>query len=213
MATQVFEERGYESGTVEDVAERLGVSKASIFYYIPSKDRLLYLIFIRGLDDAIADLDSRLAAGSKLSLEELIAYQVRLVTSRQEYFLVFYRERIRLASQYHGEVIDKERVYQRFFRSAITQAIVEGLLPPVDVRRATNYILGTINGLIHWRDPTRDDPEQIIQEIMQMFRLWLAETCDGSSTRLSRKSGHGTAKSTHGGRRLHPNDLNDQSGR
>jgi AcrR family transcriptional regulator len=39
-AAELFGERGYEAVTVEQVADRLDVTKGSIYYYFPSKDEL-----------------------------------------------------------------------------------------------------------------------------------------------------------------------------
>ena len=39
-AAEVFGERGYEGTNLEDVAERLDVTKGSLYYYFPGKDEL-----------------------------------------------------------------------------------------------------------------------------------------------------------------------------
>lgn len=40
VAAEVFGERGYEAATVEEVAERLDVTKGSLYYYFAGKDEL-----------------------------------------------------------------------------------------------------------------------------------------------------------------------------
>jgi AcrR family transcriptional regulator len=39
-AAELFGERGYDAVSLEDVAERLDVTKGSLYYYFPSKDQL-----------------------------------------------------------------------------------------------------------------------------------------------------------------------------
>src|SRR5579871_5483796 len=41
-AADIFYERGYASATVQDVADALGLLKGSLYYYIESKEDLLY---------------------------------------------------------------------------------------------------------------------------------------------------------------------------
>src|SRR5512138_2078389 len=40
-ATRLFKEKGYRSTSMQDLAEALGVQKASLYYYIESKEDLL----------------------------------------------------------------------------------------------------------------------------------------------------------------------------
>lgn len=46
-AAEVFSERGYPSATVQDIAARVGMLKGSLYYYIDSKEDLLYEILRR----------------------------------------------------------------------------------------------------------------------------------------------------------------------
>src|SRR5690606_20295851 len=42
VATQVFYEKGYEAASLQDIADRLGMLKGSLYYYIQTKEDLLY---------------------------------------------------------------------------------------------------------------------------------------------------------------------------
>src|SRR5215217_3230815 len=43
-AAQVFHEKGYESTSIQDIADAVGILKGSLYYYITSKEDLLYEI-------------------------------------------------------------------------------------------------------------------------------------------------------------------------
>jgi TetR/AcrR family transcriptional regulator len=58
VATELFAERGYEGVSMNDVAERVGMRKASLFYHYPSKDAL----YEASLDRLIASLQEPLEA-------------------------------------------------------------------------------------------------------------------------------------------------------
>jgi AcrR family transcriptional regulator len=47
-AAEVFEEKGYPSATLQDIARRVGLLKGSLYYYISSKEDLLFEILRRG---------------------------------------------------------------------------------------------------------------------------------------------------------------------
>jgi AcrR family transcriptional regulator len=58
VATRLFAERGYEGTSMNDVAERVGMRKASLFYHFATKDSLYEAV----LDRLIASMQSQLEA-------------------------------------------------------------------------------------------------------------------------------------------------------
>ena len=51
-ATRLFAERGYEGASMGDLAERVGLRKASLFHHFPSKD-VLYATVLTQLMDSV----------------------------------------------------------------------------------------------------------------------------------------------------------------
>jgi len=49
MAAQVFNERGFAASTLDEVAERLNITKPTLYYYVSSKDEILYECVRMGL--------------------------------------------------------------------------------------------------------------------------------------------------------------------
>ena len=41
VALELFRERGYEGTSIRDIAERMGMTKAAVYYHFPSKEELL----------------------------------------------------------------------------------------------------------------------------------------------------------------------------
>lgn len=62
-ATELFLEHGYQATTVDDIAARAGVSRATFFNYFPTKSAVLWVEVDRALDA----LERALAAGASLS--------------------------------------------------------------------------------------------------------------------------------------------------
>src|SRR5436309_11157977 len=59
-AAEVFHEKGYDAGTLDDVADALDLRRASLYYYVRSKANLLFLIFEHALDMALRRLEEHL---------------------------------------------------------------------------------------------------------------------------------------------------------
>ena len=61
-ATELFLEKGYLATSIDDVANRAGISRATFFNYFPQKVDLLFA----GIDEVLADLEERVSSGDSL---------------------------------------------------------------------------------------------------------------------------------------------------
>ena len=55
MAVKLFNERGYDGTSMEDLARRLGITKSAIYHHVTSKQELLRLAVNRALDGLFAE--------------------------------------------------------------------------------------------------------------------------------------------------------------
>ena len=55
-AARAFDERGYHNTSLDDIAAALGVTKPTIYYYVPNKEQLLFECFRAGLEPIRAAL-------------------------------------------------------------------------------------------------------------------------------------------------------------
>jgi AcrR family transcriptional regulator len=71
VATQVFCEKGYDAASLQDIADRLGLLKGSLYYYIKSKYDLLYTVISEVHRAGLANIESlAAAAGSARQIGE-----------------------------------------------------------------------------------------------------------------------------------------------
>lgn len=61
-ATQLFAERGYEGASMGDLAERVGLRKASLFHHFPSKDALYETVLSQLIVRLRSDIEAALRA-------------------------------------------------------------------------------------------------------------------------------------------------------
>src|SRR5215475_12060385 len=71
VAVTVFNERGYDGTSMEDLSRRLGISKSSIYYHVDSKEQLLALALDRALDGLFSVAGEVLAADGLPAIERL----------------------------------------------------------------------------------------------------------------------------------------------
>jgi AcrR family transcriptional regulator len=53
IATELFNEQGYDKTSLREIADRLGVTKAALYYHFKSKEEIVWAI----VDDYLADVD------------------------------------------------------------------------------------------------------------------------------------------------------------
>src|SRR6195952_1565035 len=62
VATDVFYAKGYDAASLQDIADRLGMLKGSLYYYIQSKEDLLFDVISTVHQEGIASLRARTEA-------------------------------------------------------------------------------------------------------------------------------------------------------
>jgi AcrR family transcriptional regulator len=168
-AARVFHERGYESGSLDDVAAALDLRKASLYYYVESKAHLLYLIFDRAISMALQRLDELAEIDdARERLAAFIAHQVSLVATERNLFSVFFDSRPRLEATYEKRILTKERAYMHRFVDAVGNAVDAGVIAKVDSRHGAQAILGMTSWLYKWYDPAKDDVTRLSDDLIAM---------------------------------------------
>jgi len=178
-ATRVFHERGYDAGSLDDVATVLGLRKASLYHYVRSKAQLLYLIFDRAITLSLQRLDQLSEISDpRVRVAALIEHQVRIMAEEPSLFSVFFDQRPRLDGSFDVAIRQKERAYVRRIAEIVDAAVAEGGLPDVDARHAAHALLGMTSWVYKWFDPGRDDIDDVART---MVRLVLGAQVDFGS--------------------------------
>lgn len=160
VAIGVFRERGFDQGTLDDVAASLGTGRASLYHYVPSKAHLLYLIFDRAISTTLETMGQLATIADPAErLRALMRQQVLTIASNPALFIVFFGDRPALEKRYEAEIRPKERRLLRYLIEAVSAASGAGVIPPTDPRLAAQAILGMTSWFHKWYDPARDDPE------------------------------------------------------
>lgn len=160
VAAVVFRERGYEAGSLDDVAAALGLRKASLYYYVKKKSDLLRLVFDRAITTALTEVESLShITDPRDRLAALIRHQALLVVRDPPLFSVFFDQRAGLESADLADIGRKERRYLREFVRAVEAGIDAKVIPPGDPRVIANLIVGMTSWSYKWFDPSRDSAE------------------------------------------------------
>ena len=124
-ATTVFYRRGYADATVQDVADALGMLKGSLYYYIKSKEELLYRLASEVHDDVDAVMSEVIELPDRSAVEriqEFVRRQVAYNVRNLEAISVYYHDAHHLSRELRREIVQRrlkhEAVLARFIEEA-----------------------------------------------------------------------------------------------
>jgi TetR/AcrR family transcriptional regulator, cholesterol catabolism regulator len=172
VATQVFYEKGYDGASLQDIAERLGMLKGSLYYYIQSKEDLLFDVISTVHKEGLAVIRGRadVPGGPLERLENVIVGHVEHTCRNLVPTAVFLHELSALPPERRQEVLGSEHAYQGVFRDLIELAQKDGLVrAELDPRLATLSVLGSANWVYRWFRPGGEfSAEQIGAQLADM---------------------------------------------
>ena len=161
VALELFAEQGYEKTSLREIAERLGVTKAALYYHFKSKEDIVHSF----TDDYFAELDALLdwakdqPPGDQTRLAVLDRY-VGIVLSGSEVF--------RFLEQNRASVQGKERFAR--FRDRL-DGLVDVLAGPDaplrDRVRATSAVLATGATCMFYLQQV-DDPDKLRAIVLEI---------------------------------------------
>jgi AcrR family transcriptional regulator len=168
-AARVFHEKGYEATSIQDIADLVGILKGSLYYYIDSKEDLLYEIIRSSQEDAVATMADALAFEGD-ALEKIRAFVVAHVTFLAENLVrvsVFFHALRSLGEERRAEILAVRDAYYRQLRSLIEQGKKEGTIrAEADPEVAALAAIGTMNWLYQWYEP---GGKKSVRQIAQGF--------------------------------------------
>ncbi|BBX65166.1 TetR family transcriptional regulator [Mycobacterium saskatchewanense] len=179
----VFRERGYEAASLRDVAERLGTDRASLYYYVASKNELFQLVTRTAVEEVVAAAESaRGENGDAVSrLRSLVTTILHKYEVHYPYMFVYIQEDMaRIDSASLDEVWARTmlELSQRFevaLLGIIDDGIAEGAFKVKHRHIALNYIVGAINWTHRWYRPNGQlTGEQLGEEMAELILCGLA---------------------------------------
>jgi AcrR family transcriptional regulator len=162
-AARLFNEHGFHATSLDEVAERLHVTKPTLYRYVNSKDDILFECVREGLQSMRDGVAATRSAGGSV-LEQLVAGMrayVGIVTADFGQCVIRIGEDP-LPAPRRAQLRRLKREIDLEFRCLIEQGVAEGVLRPCDPRIAAFTLAGALSWIGRWyrRDGTLS-PDQV----------------------------------------------------
>jgi AcrR family transcriptional regulator len=154
-AIAVFAEKGFDGATMEDIADVVGINKATVYLYFDSKDALIQAIAETIFAQEVADLRAIVDAPGSAA-ERLAAYYQALIADEAQVLPLmpilyeFYALGLRRADV-RAVISSFIKQITHLLSTIILDGIAGGEIAPFDVRKAARAFDALMSGtILHW---------------------------------------------------------------
>ncbi|MET8428984.1 TetR/AcrR family transcriptional regulator [Nocardia sp. NPDC004860] len=154
VAVKVFNEKGYDGTSMETLAQRLGITKSSIYHHVSGKEELLELALGRALNGLFAvTTEPEVTSGPYIDrLEHLVRRSVHVLATELPYVTLLLR--VRGNSPVERRALARRREFDDVVARLVSEAVSEGdLRPDIDPALISRLLFGMVNSLIEWYSP------------------------------------------------------------
>ncbi len=181
-AARLFQQRGYDATSMNDIAAALKLSKGGLYHHFQSKDDILFEIMNHAMDiteervvkpvRGMAKADERLRALIRLHIEVVLSPADREIT-------VMLHENHPLPPALRKRINQRKKDYVHFVEGLIADAqkdfhkekhLSPGSQPGVSTRAAAFALLGMINWIYQWYRPEGNlQAQTLIAQFTSLF--------------------------------------------
>lgn len=170
-AAQVFNEKGFLASTLDEVAERLNVTKPTLYYYVKSKDEILYECVHIGLT-MLQDAIKEVGASGGSAMDKLVAamHKYTEIVTLDFGMCVIRVGEDPLPPESQRKLRSIKAEIDREFRELIRQGIEEGSIAPCDPKIAAFTLAGALSWIGRWYRPGGEwTPEDIARQCVGLL--------------------------------------------
>lgn len=153
VSTKIFSEKGYSSTTTSEIAEKLGIKKASLYYYINTKEDILFAILKEFSDEGLSEA-KKCASIEGTALEKLHNVMCGHVERVGEYVTasnLYLNDFKSLSKENKGRISGGDDSVDAIFRELVEMCQKEGSIRKgLDADLSAKIILSSLNSTARW---------------------------------------------------------------
>jgi len=154
-AAHLFLQEGYRRTSMEDIADRLEITKPALYHYFSSKEDILVGCYSHGIANILARLDrADKSSGSGLErTRDFLREWMDVITTLEFGQCVVNLDDNELRPAARREVRKLKRRMDRTLRERISEGVADGTIRPCNVRLVAFAYGGAINSIGTWYNP------------------------------------------------------------
>jgi AcrR family transcriptional regulator len=172
-SAQLFAVNGYESTSLDMIADQLGMHKATLYHYVSNKESILYQCLVKSFGD-LDEVMKRMEDRSIPVLERLRLFVRSLAKAQNN---DFGRCQVLVGSRpLDAGTSDEIRLFKQRLdvtvRSLITEGIADGSIKPCHPGMFSALLFGAMNWVPRWH---KEDGKYSIEDVADTFMDMLTQ--------------------------------------
>ena len=169
-AAEIFSEREFHEVLTDDIAQRLGIGKGTIYRYFGSKEELYLAAIGEGLNGLHAAITAVLEQDAPLdtTIEAVVRTMVTYFWRRRDFFVLMHRLEPKLKARERSDWRERRNQVVGLIRRVIERAATQGGISRVNARLAVEVLFGMIRGVCVYR-AEGDRPEELTRLVTAIF--------------------------------------------
>ena len=184
-AAREFNRKGYHNTSLDDIATALEVTKPTIYYYVTSKEQLLFECFVAGIERIRAAFRAarQLPVPARERLSAVLRHYGEAVASEFGWCMVRAEDQdLSPAMSRHIKQLKSE--IDQGVRRLIRDGLQDGSIAPCDPKMTAFALAGALNWIAHWyREDQSLTGAQIAEAFVAIFERGLRPRSSASVLR------------------------------
>jgi AcrR family transcriptional regulator len=170
QASRLFFEMGYETSTLDTLAERLNVTKPFIYSYFKNKSEILSDICETGIQQSLKVIDEVLAEDAEPAdqFKAIVAGVAAVVIRYQNYVVVYQREMKSLARADAQRILGLRHHFDVQVARLLEKGRAAGQFEIEDVGMTSLWVGGLLSWIPNWYMPNgRRTEAEVVQSLVE----------------------------------------------
>jgi len=172
-AAQVFRKKGFHGASMSDIAEALGVQKASLYHHVKSKQEILLALLDRALI-MLANHISKISSENlppDQKLRKMIRGYLSALAENADLTAVLLFEHRSLDKKTHTRHVPQRDKFEALWRDVLNEGMREKIFQLKDVNLAVRALMGVMNWTLTWYQPNGEKSIEQIADDYSDFML------------------------------------------
>jgi AcrR family transcriptional regulator len=171
-AVRLFFTMGYEGASLRDLADQVGINKATVYHYFESKEEILFHIVDRVGEELVEGVREaqRSSPDPLTELEAMIRFQIGYMEDNFAQIKVLVEEKKSLRADLEAKSLAAEAAVLRMYKETLARAMESGQVRRHNLSAMAFGILGQVNWLYQWYRPDGElTIAQLSDEVVSMI--------------------------------------------
>lgn len=172
IIAKLFKEKGYHNTSMKEISNEVGLEGGALYYYIKSKEQVLFEIGDNAIDQLLFQLEkiNNAVLTPREKLQLAVETHINFLVEKFYECCVFIIETKALGPEYQRHYTSKRDKYEGILRKIIEEGMKRGEFKKGDVRLITFAILGMLNWLVIWFRPNKGwSSEKISKDLTELI--------------------------------------------